>query len=91
MYAAFVSVTFSDGGEALEVLKQQVIPNASATPGLVAGYWAGDMEAGGRGMAMLLFETEEEARTFTSEIPLGPGGGVQKLEDIFIAEVAGQT
>ncbi len=91
MHAAFMSVTFSDGGEAAEVLRQQVIPNTSGTPGFVSGFWAGDLEAGGRGMALLLFENEEEAQTYTDEIPRGSGGGVQKVDDIFIAEVVGRA
>jgi len=91
MHAAFMSVTFSDGGEALEMLKQQVIPNTSGTPGFVSGFWAGNLEAGGRGMALLLFENEDEARTFTGEIPRGSGGGLEKVDDIFIAEVVGRA
>ncbi len=91
MHAAFMSVTFSDGGEAGEMLRQQVIPNTSGTPGFVSGFWAGNFEEGGRGMALLLFENEEEAQTFTDEIPRGSGGGLQKVDDIFIAEVVGQA
>lgn len=91
MHAAFLTVTFNDGDEATQVLEQQVIPQASAAPGFVTGYWAAQMQAGGKGMAMLVFETEEAAEAFTGEIPRGSGGGVEKVDDLFIAPVVGRT
>ncbi len=91
MHAAFLTVTFSDGDEATQVLAQQVIPQASGAPGLVAGYWAGEMRTGGKGMAMLVFESQDAAQAFTSQIPREPGGGVEGVDDLFIAPVVGQT
>ncbi|HUH81962.1 MAG TPA: hypothetical protein VLZ06_11610 [Solirubrobacteraceae bacterium] len=91
MHAAFLSVTFNDGDEATKVLEEQVIPQASGAPGFVTGYWAGDMRPGGRGMAMLVFQTEDAAQAFTDQVPRESGGGVEKVDDLFIAEVVGQT
>jgi len=91
MHAAFVTVTFNDGDEARKVLQEQVIPQASATPDFVTGYWAGDLVAGGKGIAMLVFQSEDAAQAFTSQIPRESGGGVEKVDDIFIAGVVGQA
>jgi len=91
MHAAFVTVTFNDRDEATQVLEQQVIPNTASAPGFVTGYWAGDLRAGGRGTALLVFETEEAARAYTNEIPQEPGGGVEKVDDLFLAPVVGKA
>ncbi len=91
MHAAFLTVTFDDGDEAKQVLEQQVIPQASGSPGFVTGYWAGELKTGERGMALLVFQTEDAARAFTSQIPREPGGGVNGIDDLFVAPDVGQT
>ena len=61
MYAVVVRVTIGDDSEAAATrLKQEVVPRVSQAPGFVAGYWTRKESSG---LSMIIFESEEAART----------------------------
>ena len=61
MHAVVVNVTVHDRDAAASALREQVVPQVSGVPGFVAGYWVG--LDGGRGTSVVVFESEEAART----------------------------
>ena len=91
MHAAFLTVTFSDGDEATQILAQQVIPQASAAPGWSPATGRARCGRAGRGWPCSCSRAEDAAQAFTSEIPREPGGGVEGVDDLFIAPVVGRT
>jgi hypothetical protein len=70
MYAAVVVVTIDPAhqDEAQTSLETVVVPMVKAAPGFIAGYWC--VPADGKAPAMVMFETEEQAREAAP--PLGP-------------------
>ena len=61
MHAAFVTVRIEgDLDEAVKALQEQVVPMVRSQPGFVAGYWFEARD--GKGHAVVLFQTEEQAR-----------------------------
>ena len=61
MHAVVVNVTVQDPEAATSSLRDEVVPQVSGAPGFVAGYWVG--LDGGRGTSVVVFESEEAART----------------------------
>jgi len=66
VHAVVVRVTIEDFETARKDLREQVVPTVSKAPGFVAGYWTRS-EDGSNGIGMILFDSEESART-ASEI-----------------------
>ena len=67
MHAVFVKVSISDVEGSVKELRETVVPRfTSQLPGFVAGYWtrSGD---GSNGRSLVVFESEEAARTAASE------------------------
>jgi len=60
MHAVFARVTIHDPEPALKNLHEEVVPQVSQLPGLVAGYWMRPEENQGR--ALIVFESEDTAR-----------------------------
>jgi hypothetical protein len=60
--AALVTLTIDpeQAPAAAAVLTSDVLPTLQTAPGFIAGYWLDPED--GRGFAMILFETEEQAR-----------------------------
>jgi hypothetical protein len=69
MYAVVVNVKINDPEVAAKGLREQVVPMLKQAPGLVGAYWIqlGD----DTGASIVVFETEEQARSGAPE----PGGG----------------
>jgi hypothetical protein len=65
MHAVVVNVTVHDADAAAAALRDQVVPQVSMAPGLVAGYWIG-LE-GGRGTSVVVFESEDAARSAAAQ------------------------
>ena len=61
MHAVAVSVTIKDEDAARKALSEQVVPGVSQLPGAIAGYWLAP--DGNRGYSMVIFESEDAART----------------------------
>ena len=61
MKAVVVHVAISDFDQARQVLNEETIPKISAAPGFVTGWWLAPREDG-KGMAVVVFESEEAAR-----------------------------
>ena len=56
-------------------LRETVVPNVSQLPGFVAGYWTRS-EDGGNGRSLVVFESEEAARTAAERIGQDVPAGV---------------
>jgi hypothetical protein len=93
MYALVVEVDArgTDRVSTLKGLREQVVPRAKETPGFRWGTWLGPNQSG-KGLAVLLFETEQAARDAGMTMDLGgePLPGVT-LEHREIRAVAGMA
>ncbi|RNG21638.1 hypothetical protein [Streptomyces botrytidirepellens] len=65
MHAALVTLTIDpdQAPAAAAALMNDILPRVRSAPGLIAGYWL--EPADGRGLSVILFETEEQAREST--------------------------
>ena len=84
MHAIVVEVTVNDIETARRTLEAEVVPRARQAPGFVAGYWLAP--EGGRGMSVVVFESEDAARGMAGQIQSPPGGEVT-IESIDVREV----
>jgi hypothetical protein len=88
MHAALVSVRVEP--EALEsgltVLREQVVPMIASAPGFVAGYWLAPEN--NVGWAVIVFETEEQAREAAPPVGPAPAPGATVERVDFRAVVA---
>jgi len=75
VHAVVVRVTIEDFETARKNLREQVVPAVSQAPGFVAGYWTRS-EDGNNGIGMILFDSEESARTASEMIGAGANVGV---------------
>jgi hypothetical protein len=75
MHAVLVKVSISDVEGSVKELRETVVPRISQLPGFVAGYWtrSGD---GSNGRSMLVFESEEAARTAAERVGAAVPEGV---------------
>jgi hypothetical protein len=82
MHAVLVKVSISDIDGSVKELRETIVPRISSLPGFVAGYWtrSGD---GSNGRSMLVFESEDAARTAAERI----GGNVPEGVTFESAEV----
>jgi hypothetical protein len=83
MHAVVVQVTVNDPENAQERLQSEVVPRVSSSPGFQAGYWT---RMANKGLSMVIFDSEENARTAAERIPEGMPEGVT-LENIDVREV----
>ncbi len=85
MYAVLVKVRIDPArhDEALSGLHDGVVPRAKSAPGFVRGTWFGDQEVG---HGLVLFQSEEQARSVASTAASAPGDPVQ-VEDVRVYEV----
>lgn len=65
MHAALVTLTIdpAQAPAAAAALMSDILPGVRSAPGFVAGYWL--EPADGRGLSIVLFEDEEQARAST--------------------------
>lgn len=62
MHVVVVRVTINDFDRGRQFLTEQVVPRVKQAPGFVAGYWTRS-EDGTGGLSMIVFESEDAART----------------------------
>ena len=89
MHAVMVTVRL-DPARADEVnagLHEFVMPHSQKSPGFASGTWFGD-DASGHGL--VLFDTEEHARSMAAEVQTGPDDPVQ-IEKVEVWPVVGQA
>lgn len=72
MHAVVVNVTIKDPEPAVGFLREQVVPQVAQAPGLVNAYWTRSDE--GKGLSMIVFESEEAAKAMAERISSGPDG-----------------
>jgi hypothetical protein len=70
MHAVMVTVTLNDFEIARTFLREEVVPRVSQAPGFVAGYWVRVAED--QGTSVIVFESEEAARSVADQIPTPP-------------------
>ena len=87
MHAVVVRVTINDFDKGRQFLTEQVVPRVKQAPGFVAGYWTRS-EDKGNGLSMIVFESEDAARTVAQmiESSMGEDEGVT-LEGTEVREV----
>lgn len=87
MHAVVINVTINDQEQATEALRSEVVPQVSAAPGFVAGYWVsvGDNQ----GVSIVAFESEEAARA-AADRAQAPGGFVT-FDSVQVGEVVGSA
>jgi hypothetical protein len=83
MHAVVVRVTVTDREGAEQRLREEVVPQVSSAPGFQAGYWTRD---GDSGLAMVIFDSEENARTNAERVPTTIPADVN-LEGVEVREV----
>jgi hypothetical protein len=85
MHAVVVSVTISDAEQATAYLRDEVVPRVTQAPGFVAGHWV-RIEGGDQGRSVIVFESEDAARTAQGMIQQAPGDFVT-LDSVDVGEV----
>jgi hypothetical protein len=83
MHAVVLNVTVTDADVAAAALRDEVVPQVSGTPGFVAGYWV--RLDGGRGTAVVVFESEDAARSAAAEAQ--PPGDLMTFDSVEVGEV----
>jgi hypothetical protein len=83
MHAVVLNVTVNDEDAARAALRDQIVQQVSGTPGFVAGYWVG--LDGGRGRAVVVFESEDAARSAAAEAQ--PPGDFMSFDSVEVGEV----
>jgi hypothetical protein len=75
MHAVLVKVSISDVENAQKELRETIVPRVSQLPGFVTGYWTRS-DDGSNGRSMIVFESEEAARTAADQIGANVPEGV---------------
>ena len=83
MHAVVLSVTINDPDAATAAPRDQVVPQVAGAPGFVAGYWVG--LDGGRGTSVVVFESEDAARSAAAQAQ--PPGGFVTFDSVDVGEV----
>jgi len=86
MHAVVAKVSITDFETARPGLIEQVVPRVSAAPGFVAGYWTRS-EDGTGGLSMIVFESEENARSAADMIRNAPRPEGVTFESAEVREV----
>ena len=87
MHAVVVRVNINDFDRGRQFLTEEVVPRVKQAPGFVAGYWT-TSEDNSNGLSMIVFESEDPARTVAQmiESQMGADEGVD-LQGIEVREV----
>ena len=75
MHAVLVKVSISDFEGSETELRETVVPRVSQMPGFVAGYWTRSAD-GSNGRSLIVFESEEAARTAAERVSTNVPEGV---------------
>jgi hypothetical protein len=87
MHAVVLNVTIHDREAGTRALHDQVVPRSKQARGFVAGYWLA--MSGGKGLSVLLFETQDAARTMAEYAQ--PPGDFISFDSLEVAEVVAQA
>ena len=87
MHAVIFKVSINQREEAEKHLKEKIVPGVSQAPGFVAGYWA---HFDGRGESMIVFESEEAARSVVDNVE-PPPEDIVTIESVEVGEVVAQA
>lgn len=87
MHALVLNVTVHDREAGTRALENQVVPRAKQARGFVGGYWLA--MSGGKGLSVLLFETQDAARTMAEYAQ--PPGDFISFDSLEVAEVVAQA
>jgi hypothetical protein len=87
MYAVVATVDITDIGAATKALAEQVIPMVKQAPGFVGAYWVRLDDS--HGTSMVVFETEEQARSGAPEV--GGGSPGVTFTSVMFGEVVGHA
>jgi hypothetical protein len=67
----------------LKNVREQIVPRVKQAPGFQSGWWLAPDQAG-KGMSVVLFDSEEHARAAAEMVPVGsnpqPGVTVERAE-----------
>jgi hypothetical protein len=85
MHAVVVRGTIHNADRTREVLNSQVVPLASGAPGFTAGYWTWPTEGTLNVLAMIIFDSEENARAAGDRV----GANFSQLEDRHVVTLDG--
>ena len=88
MYAVVARSTIEDFEQAKKFLREEGIPRLSQMPGFISGHWVRLGEKAGA--SMILFETEEAARTAKERFEANPPPSVTPIS-IEVGEVQEHT
>jgi len=69
MYAVMATVSISDYEKARRVLHDDVLSTVTDIAGFVSGHWLAPVD--GKGMEILIFETEDAAQAMAAQMPAG--------------------
>jgi len=90
MYAALATVSISDYERARQLLHDDVLPTVTDIPGFVSGHWLAPVD--GKGIEILIFETEDEARAMAMQMPAGREvNEFATVESVEVREVVGSV
>jgi ribosomal protein L35AE/L33A len=86
MHAVIVRVNITDPESATQYLRETIVPRVSQAPGFVAGYWV--RLEGTEGNSVVVFESEDAARTAADQIraTVGDNPGAS-LDNVMVGEV----
>jgi hypothetical protein len=94
MHAVSVQVNVDSSQEELarKLLREVTVPRAKALAGFRSGTWLRALE-GGRGMSVLLFDSEEAAKAARDEIRSAgpPEGSPVTMESVDVFEVVAEA
>jgi hypothetical protein len=83
-----VNVQSGHEDESVESFKADVLPRVKQAPGLVGGYWLAPQD--GQGLGVVLFESEEAARTAMEMARKNPTPEYVTWDSIDVREVIAQ-
>lgn len=89
MHAVITQVTVHDVEAGRKMLEDEVIPRVKQAPGFVGGYWT---RKDNRGMSMIVFESEDAAKTAAEQISSNAGSAeAVSLDSVEVREVVAQA
>ena len=93
MYAVVVTVNITGAAQSdsqRKVLREQIVPQVSKTPGFVKGYWTGRAD-GMQGLSLVVFDTKEHAEAAANMAPSSPFPPGITLSSVEVREVVAEA
>lgn len=89
MHAVFVKVRIDPAryDEAIQGLRENIVPGAKGAPGFVKGIWFGDTESG---HGVVVFESDAQAQQMAAMVTADDGDPV-KVEEVRVFEVRAEA